>query len=73
MTDSVEIQAKLVQYGEGGEDLGEPVPLDARVVEDYEHGTVLEVVLPDSEHSLGSKAVFIPVTEIRKLIAAKAL
>lgn len=73
MTDSVEIQAKLVQYGEGGEDLGKPVPLDARVVEDCEHGRVLEVVLPDSEHSLGSTAVFIPVTEIQKLIAAKAL
>lgn len=73
MTDSVEIQAKLVHYGEGGEDLGEPVPLDARVVDDCEHGKVLEVVLPDPEISLGTKAIFIPVTEIRKLIAAKAI
>lgn len=73
MTKELEIQAKLVHYGEGGEDLGDPLPLDARVVEDCEHGKVLEVVLPDTEHTLGSRAVFIPVSEIRKLIAAKAL
>lgn len=65
--EEIEIEARFVHYAESGEDMAPPEPLEARIVDDHEHGMVLEIVLPNPEYAIGSKAVFVPVSELKKL------
>ena len=62
------IEAKLVRYGRDGQYLAGLVTLDAGMVMDENHGTVLEIVLPSLEAGAGESAVLISAAELRKLI-----
>jgi hypothetical protein len=62
------IEAKLVRYGRDGQYVARQVTLDAGMVLDEEHGTVLEIVLPSLEACAAESAVLISATELRKLV-----
>ncbi|HTV98266.1 MAG TPA: hypothetical protein VMA54_20935 [Steroidobacteraceae bacterium] len=61
------IFAKLVHYGHDGKYVGPPVALAGVIVNDEEHGWVLEIVLPDSEQSPIESAILVSVVELQKL------
>jgi hypothetical protein len=61
------IYAKLVYYRNDGEYLGAPISLEGSVVDDEEHGCVLEIALPASKETGFESAIFVSVTELQKL------
>jgi hypothetical protein len=67
------IHAKLVYYRHDGEFIGAPITLDGGIVNDEEHGWVLEIVLPvSSELPVSNEArcegaILVSVSELQKL------
>jgi hypothetical protein len=61
------IYAKLVRYRHDGKYLGAPVTLEGSIVDDEEHGCVLEIALPASTETGFESAIFVSVTELQKL------
>jgi hypothetical protein len=61
------IYAKLVCYRRDGKYLSAPVMLEGSIVDDEEHGCVLEIALPASKETGFESAIFVAVSELQKL------
>jgi hypothetical protein len=61
------IYAKLVHYDHDGEYRGQPVTLEGSIVDDEEHGWVLEIALPVSKETGYESAIFVSIAELEKL------
>jgi hypothetical protein len=61
------IYAKLVHYNHDGKYLGAPVTLEGSIVDDEEHGCVLEIALPASTETGLESAIFVSISELDKL------
>jgi len=62
------IYAKLVRYyRHDGKYLDAPVTLQGSIVDDEEHGWVLEIALPCSTEAGSESAILVSVAELKKL------
>jgi hypothetical protein len=61
------IYAKLVHYDYDGEYRSAPVTIEGSIVDDEEHGWVLEIALPVSKETGYESAIFVSLDELKKL------